>query len=179
MLFRSVRMDPMRTPSSSSNERGVAAPPGIAPGGSMKGTGPSSGKILPTQSPNPYLPSERPITLGVHPALANLSDRSRFPAGSSGTRTGKGQDRRNPSEGPTPADGAAQAPRKRQERRSLLARVLRESDQTDRRVLRHQAKWTDSPHYRLEASLQGKTYELHQPGSVPPWRAINANDVPP
>jgi hypothetical protein len=148
-----------------------------------------SGKNLPTRSLENRDHASNRAGNGIHSASLDLGDRSRSPAGTHGIghASSSGIGRTPPPNvhpgdhppGLTPQRAYPNGRAARGARRSIEATIAREIAQTARRVAIHQEKWRLDPNYRRWASSQGRTFELHQPGSVPPWRAENADDRPP
>jgi len=181
-------MPPPQPPKPSSGQN-LSTPPGIASDSGSTDPGHRSGKHLPTRLTGPWGSTGRSGNTGDQPAAVGLPDRSRSPTGAQGLEptigNGEGQAptnlafRRNVPPGLAANRGPIMLAPTRANRRSEVSRLWREMNQTDKRNAAHKVKWMTDPVYRLHASNQGKTYELHQPRSVRPWRAKNANDPPP
>ena len=175
----SVGPMPPPHPEKPSSGQNLSTPPGFASGSDSTDPGHRSGKHLSARSAGPWDSIGRSGNLGHQLAVAGLPDRSRSPAGAQEQAPTTLALRGNTPPGLAANQGPARPAPKRANRRSEVSRLLRAINQTENRNAIHKVRWVQDTVYRLHASNRGMTYELHQPYSVRPWRAENANDPPP
>jgi hypothetical protein len=175
----SVGPMPPPHPEKPSSGQNLSTPPGFASGSDSTDPGHRSGKHLSARSAGPWDSIGRSGNLGHQLAVAGLPDRSRSPAGAQEQAPTTLALRGNTPPGLAANQGPARPAPKRANRRSEVSRLLRAINQTENRNAIHKVRWVQDTVYRLHASNRGMTYELHQPYSVRPWRAENADDPPP